>query len=231
MKQPGDNKRAIGYIRVSTEEQANGPEAQRAEIRRWCAANKAELVATFEDIGVSGGAPVDKRAGLLEAIGALRSHGAGLLVVAKRDRLARDVVAAAMIERLTERAGARVVAANGAGNDDGPEGLLLRRMLDAFAEYERALIRARTRSALAVKRARRERTGAVPYGWSLARDGTHLEPEPKEQATAKAARAMRDAGLTLRAVAAELERRGLRPRHGGRWHPETIRGLLRSEAA
>jgi site-specific DNA recombinase len=78
---------------------------------------------------------------------------------------------------------------------------------------------------------RRERIGAVPYGWKLAPDREHLEPEPAEQAVAAKARALRARGLALRSIGAELTRRGLLPRSGGRWHAETVAGLLRSEAA
>ena len=102
----------VGYVRVSTEEQRHGSAAQRDALERWCAANGAELVDVFEDHGVSGAAPLDQRPALLDALGAL-TDGA-VLLVARRDRLARDVMAAAMLERLAERAGARIVAADGA---------------------------------------------------------------------------------------------------------------------
>lgn len=230
MKQ-GDQRKAIGYLRVSTDEQQNGPEAQRTDIERWCKANGVELAFVFEDRGVSGGAELDRRHGLLAALDALGEHKAGLLVVAKRDRLARDVVLAAMVERLAARKGARVVSANNAGNGDAPEDLLMRRLVDAFGEYERALIRARTKAALAVKRGRLERTGGVPYGWSLAGDGAHLEPAAAEQAVITAALELRGQGLVLRAVGAALEARGLLPRCGRRWNPKTVRGLLSARLA
>ena len=73
--------------------------------------------------------------------------------------LARDVVVSGMVERLVERVGGKVLSADGTGNGDGPEHALPRNIVAAFAEYERALIRARTRAALAVKRARSERVG------------------------------------------------------------------------
>ena len=71
--------------------------------------------------------------------------------------LARDVVVSGMVDRLVERVGGKVLSAD--GNGDGPEHALRRNIVAAFAEYERALIRARTRAALAVKRARSERVG------------------------------------------------------------------------
>jgi len=225
----GDASKVVGYVRVSTDEQAHGADAQRDALARWCDAHGAELVAVHEDPGVSGGASLDARPGLLAAVDALREHDAGVLLVAKRDRLARDVVLAAMIERLAAREGARVASAAGEGTDgaaDDPTALLMRRMVDAFAEYERAIIRARTKAALAAKQARGERTGGIPYGCSLADDGRTLEDNPAELEVMGAARELRAAGLSLRKVGAELEARGLLPRSGGRWHAETVKALL-----
>jgi|WetSurMetagenome_2_1015567.scaffolds.fasta_scaffold495460_1 DNA invertase Pin-like site-specific DNA recombinase len=205
----GNRAVAIGYVRVSTEEQSLGPEAQRTAIERWAAARGARLAAVFEDFGISGGAPAEKRPGLLAAIAALREHGAGLLVAAKRDRIARDTVIAAMVEQEASRAGATLTTADGASDGAGPEGALMRGIVDVFAAYERGVIKSRTRAALAVKRSRGERTGQVPYGFELAADGAHLIENAAEQAVIAEVRALRAAGLSLRAVAAECERRGL----------------------
>ena len=146
-----DPKIVVGYVRVSTDEQALGPEAQREAIGAWCAREGAELVEVHADLGVSGGTPVEKRPGLKLALDTLAREGAGVLLVAKRDRLARDVVVGAVAERLVERLGARVLTADGTGNGDGPEQQLMRHLINAFAEYERMVIGARTKAALRVK--------------------------------------------------------------------------------
>ncbi len=90
---------AVGYIRVSTTEQTtNGIslQAQRAQIEQWARDHHAQLVRVFADESVSGGAPIDKRPGLLAALEAVREDS--VLVVAKRDRLARDAFLAAWLE-------------------------------------------------------------------------------------------------------------------------------------
>ena len=139
---PRSNASAVGYIRVSTEEQTLGPEAQRVALARWAEARKIQLVAVHEDRGVSGAAPLDRRPGLLAALASLESHSAAFLVAAKRDRLARDVIIAAQLERLVERQGARVVSADGTGEGDSPEAVLMRRLVDAIASYaERGIMR------------------------------------------------------------------------------------------
>lgn len=138
--------RAIGYVRASTDKQDLSPDAQQQAMAEWCKTNEVALVEVFVDEGISGGAPLDKRPGLMLAIDALGPREAGVLLVARRCRLTRDVVVGAMVERLVEKKGARVVAANGVGNGHGPEAQLMRRIIDAVAEYERALVRLRTRA-------------------------------------------------------------------------------------
>src|SRR4030095_4225281 len=91
----------------------------------------------------------------------------------------------AMIERLVAKRGGRVISAAGEGTEsDDPAGVLMRRLIDSFAEYERLIISARTRAALAAKRRRGERVSRfAPYGFRFASDGRTVEPEPVEQPT------------------------------------------------
>lgn len=210
----GDAKIAIGYVRVSTDEQALGPQAQRDAISRWATTHGVQIAAVFEDQGVSGGAAIEKRPGLLAALAALREHGAGVLVAAKRDRIARDFVIAALVEKAAGRCGAIAVTADGASDGVGPEGQLMRNIVDVFAGYERGVIRSRTTAALAVKKSRGERVGALPYGYSLDADGVHLVEDPGEQAIIRQIRALRLAGLSLRSVVAECTALGFLSRAG-----------------
>lgn len=216
-----DPKRVVGYVRVSTDEQNLSPEGQRNALAAWCAANGAELVAVFTDHGVSGGAAIADRPGLLAALAAMLEHGAGVLLAAKRDRLARDTMVAAMLEREAARCGATVRTVDGAGDGDSPEAMLMRRMVDAFAEYERLLIRARTKSALRVKRDRGERvSGVAPFGYRF--EAGRVVADAAEQRVVALVRAYRAEGLTLRAVADRLAANGILPRNGGAWRVATL---------
>jgi DNA invertase Pin-like site-specific DNA recombinase len=85
----------------------------------------------------------------------------------------------------------------------------MRTILDGAAQYERALIRQRTRAALAAKRARGERAGAVPFGYRLADDSARLVPEPDEQRMIARVRELRAAGRSLRGIVADLAGAGL----------------------
>ncbi len=222
---PTPTTAVVAYIRVSTDDQTLSVEAQRERLAVWCAERRVTLRAVYEDVGVSGGAALDKRPGLMLALDALTPGMA--LVAVKRDRLARDTMHVAMIERLAERAGAKVLTCDGAGEGDSPEAQMLRGIMDVFAQYERAVIRARTATALAVKRGRAERiSGRLPYGMRLDADGLHLEADAAEQAVIRIARDLHIAGLSSRAIAARLTEQGLYSRAGSVFTPSAILAMV-----
>src|SRR5271157_828444 len=204
---PGDPKVAVAYCRASTSEQHLSPEAQRAAIEAWASREGIRVAAWHMDQGVSGGSELDERPGLIAALGELRVHRAGILVIAKRDRLARDVAVAATIEKAARANGSRVVCADGVGNGDTPADSFMRSILDAAAQYERALIRARTRAALQAKRARGERAGEVPYGYSADSAG-RLQPHEAEIIVIARVRELRAAGMSFRAIVCECRHAG-----------------------
>src|SRR5688572_4461835 len=103
--------RTVGYVRCSTGDQVEsglGLEGQAQAIKTYALRCGFDLVSVEKDAGVSGSTTAEERVGLMSAIGALRRGD--VLLVAKRDRLGRDVVNVAMVERLVERKGARVVS-------------------------------------------------------------------------------------------------------------------------
>jgi DNA invertase Pin-like site-specific DNA recombinase len=220
---------AIGYVRVSTEDQNLGPKAQRAQIEAWAARCGVCVVAWHVDHGVSGATPVAQRPALLAAIADLREHGATVLVAAKRDRLARDVAVAATLDRLVAKEGAAVRTADGMSDAGGSAGMIQRGVSDLFAAYEREVIRERTTAALAVKRAKGERVGAVPYGFRVTQDGVRLIPCEAEQATLMAVRAMRADGVSLRGIVSALAARGSVSRVGKPFALTQVANMLKNE--
>lgn len=220
---------AVAYIRVSTDEQENGPEAQRAQLEAFARKKRLIITAWCSDIGVSGAAKIDERPGLMQALEAVRENRAGVLLVAKRDRLARDRMAALLIERLASEVSAKIVSADGVSDADTPEAMMLRGMLDLFAEYERACIRMRTKAALAAKRARGERVGQIPYGYQLGPDG-RLEKFDDEQAVIALIKKLH-VEMSVRDIADKLNCDGVPARahssgRPGRWHPSSVHRLL-----
>lgn len=220
----------IAYLRVSTAQQAEskaGLNAQLAACRMFAEQNGGNLAATYQDAGVSGAKGLDCRPALLEAIGQLQNGDR--LVIAKRDRLGRDPILVAMIEAAIERKGARVVSAAGEGTDgDSPSDILMRRLVDAFSEYERLVIGARTKAALQAKREKMERVGSIPYGYRLASDGKMLVHDQAERTIIQGARDLKKQGLSLRAIAKGLAARGMVNRSGRSFNPKSVRSILQA---
>jgi DNA invertase Pin-like site-specific DNA recombinase len=214
----------VAYLRVSTDEQTLGMEAQRAAITAWAQRQGVTVVCWCEDLGVSGGAELEKRPGLLEALRAVRDLRAGLLVAHKADRIARDVYVAELVKRDLRAAGASVALVEGICGDD-PFSEMAATVMDAAARLERRMIAARTKAALGVKKAKGEKTGgSVPFGFSLAADGIHLEPHQVEHPVLVRIMELRRAGLGGRRIAAILTAEGHQPR-GAAWNPGNVQVL------
>lgn len=226
-----DTKRAIGYLRVSTADQHLGPEAQRASIEAWAVREGVTICAWHED-RVSGAAEVSDRPALVRALADLRELACGTLIAAKRDRVGRDPIVVAVIEREARTAGALVRTADGASDGaDDDEGAVLRRGVeDLFSKVERMRIRKRTTLALAVKAARGERVGGIPFGSRLAADGVHLDRDEQEQAVIAAAHALVASGLSLSRVSVALAERGMVNRAGNPFSKCALHLMLRKRA-
>lgn len=223
-KPKADPTLAVAYLRVSTDEQALGMEAQRAAITSWAERQGLAVLRWHEDQGVSGGAELEDRPGLVAALAAVRELGAGVLVAHKADRIAREVYTAATVRRQLRQSGAALTLVEGISGTD-PYAVMAQTIMDAAAELERALIRARTKAALGVKRSRSEKTGgSVPFGFRLKPDGVHLEPHPVEHPILLRILDLRRDGLGGRRIAQVLAQEGHKPR-GSEWHPGNLQTL------
>lgn len=226
-----NRQQAVGYIRVSTDKQDLGPEAQRAAIEAWARARGVELLDVFED-RITSVADMEDRPGFTSALALLQSSEAGIILVAKRDRIARDTLLIAVTERKLQEQGIAIVSAAGEGTDgdaDDPAAQLMRAIFDAFAQYERALIRARTKAALAVKKSQGVRLGSAPFGYRVSEDRRELVPHHGEQAAIARARELRGQGMKLEAIAETLNNEGA-ARRGARWHVSAVHTVLKREA-
>jgi len=213
--------KTIAYLRVSTGCQELGLDVQLDQ----CRAFNDKIDAVFSDEG-SGNVSLHKRPGLLAAINSLQNGD--VLLVARRDRIGRgDPVLIAMIERLIEKRGARIISVAGEGTEgDDPTNRLMRRIVDAFAEYEILLIKARTKAALLSKKARGERTGAVPYGYRLnPANPKELLIDEIEQEIIVLINTLRANGKSFQKIADILTAQGYKPK-GKNWHRQTIKNIL-----
>ncbi len=175
--------KSIAYVRVSTQDQDLGVEVQKAAITSFAAARGLVIAAWFEE-RVSGAAEISDSPELAMALQAVREHKAEYFLVHKRDRLARDVGRAILLENILARDGCQILSAAG-DNFTGPEGMFVRRLMDTFAEYERQVIKARTKAAIAVKKRRGERwCRHPPYGYR-AEHGRILPDSHEQQVIAR----------------------------------------------
>ena len=221
-------KRFIVYLRVSTEDQAdkgNGLNAQLDVCKSHIEKQNGELTEVFQDKGISGAADLEKRVGLMNAINELNKGD--ILLIAKRDRLGRDPIVVAMIEAAVKRKGARIVSTAGEGTEnDDPTSILMRRIVDAFGEYERLVIKARTKAALQSKKKRGERVGHIPFGCKLDEDGKHLLQDDEEQWIIREIQSLKGEGFSLRQIAKELNDRGIKNR-GNKWNHMNVKRVAK----
>lgn len=207
-------KTAVAYIRVSTDRQELGPEAQSAAIHKWCAENNVCLVAEHREV-CSGATPISRRDQFMFAVRETEEYAADYFIVAKRDRLARDVIQAGVAEQMVSSVGARLLSIDDpAGNRIGPEAQLIRVILDAIAEFERARIAMRIREALAIKKRNGERIGSIPYGKRKDANGILLQDDAQEQKIIDIVVDLRSKGKSCNAIVRHLTENGYRTRRG-----------------
>jgi DNA invertase Pin-like site-specific DNA recombinase len=228
--------KVVAYLRVSTEQQVRigyGLEAQRADIKRWARAEGHHVVAWCSDEGISGSNGIETRAGLFDAIAAVKDGSAAAIVFTSLDRLARELTQQEGVLAEIWAAGGKVFALGDGGeiledDPDDPMRKAIRQMRGVFAELERGLIRQRMAKGRAVKAAQGGYIGgAPPLGYRSA--GGQLTPEPVEALAVDRIRNGHKTGLSLRAIAADLETAGLRTKRGATWHPTTIARVLARE--
>jgi DNA invertase Pin-like site-specific DNA recombinase len=217
-------KPVISYLRVSTDRQGKsglGLEAQRQAIARFVETEGFEIVGEFVEVETGKGADaITKRPKLAAALAAAKRNSCPV-VVAKLDRLARDV---SFISGLMARQTAFIVAELGAGVDP-----FMLHIYAAVAEKERAMISQRTKEALAAAKARGVQLGSLDLAKALQRS----KEVRGAQAAAFAANVrpiidqIRSSGVSsLREIAKALNNRGIATPRGGPWGPVQVRDVL-----
>jgi len=221
---------AVGYTRVSTEEQARegvSLDAQKARIEAWALANETTLVGFFEDAGISG-SRTENREGLQKAIG-MACEKRAILVVYSLSRLSRSTKdTLALAERL-EKAGADLVSLSERIDTTSAAGKMVFRMLAVLNEFERDQISERTAAALRHKRENRQPYSPTPYGFD--RVGNLLVMNHDEQQVIEDIQELRGKGWSLRRIADRLNDVGVRAKNGGQRFPSALRSVLQTSFA
>jgi DNA invertase Pin-like site-specific DNA recombinase len=214
MSPTNDVGKVVGYVRVSTDEQADsgaGLSAQRTSIEAECQRRGWELVDVVEDAGVSGSIRFENRPGGRRVMDMLQARKAGGLVVAKLDRLSRSSLDAIHLVQDFSRRRLALTLMDVGIDTSTPHGEAMASVMAVFAQLERRMIGQRTRDALAAKKA---------AGVQLGRP-VEIDPE-----TELAIVELRRGGSTLEAITDQLNANRVPTARGGQWAIRTVRRVL-----
>lgn len=231
----GDQAMYYGYIRVSTETQAEkggGLDVQRTAIEKYAADNGIALQETFCDAGISGtqeSRPELDRL-LLETI-----REGDTIIVHNTSRLWRSIFAQATVMKAVMQAKANIISIDEPSFDiykfqKDPENFMITGMMGMLDQWERMTIArklARGRTAKANKGDKP--SGICPYGYQYTADKKHIEPNPEEVPVLRRIFSEAQKGLSLDKIAALLNAQGSRTRRGGEWQKGSLALILHND--
>jgi len=220
---------AIIYTRFSPRRNADKSEScetQEALCRAHAEAQGWPVGSVHADRGKRG--KDADRPGLASALAALRRGD--VLLVYKRDRIARQVLTIELTKRQVKAAGATIAAVSGdiAGDDNDPTVIFVRQVMDAVAELERKQIAVRTSDAMLQLQRQGRRMGRyAPYGWRIdPEDSTMLLPAPSEQATVLWIRDLASQGLGIADILHRLSAEARGSARSGSWSYNAVKRIL-----
>lgn len=228
MKTGVELMRAVGYVRVSTEEQVqegNGLEIQRSEITSYCKKNRIELVEIFEDAGISGSNGLDKRAGLKAMFEYLQEHkDIDTVVVYKYDRLSRDLFLQLFLEKELKKMNVRIVSITEEHlSKDDYISNLMRQLIGAFAEFEKNRIAERLLSGRKHKARTEQSYASSYYPFGYTQDGRVI---PEHAEIVRQAFVRYSNGESLQDIADWLNSLSIATKRGGQWSRQSVRNML-----
>jgi len=231
-------QRVIGYVRVSTEEQASSGvslDAQEAAIRAYCIMRRLDLAEVVVDAGVSAGKPLASREGGRRVLDLVRGGGVVAVVAYKLDRVFRDCADCLGVVRDWDNRGValHLVDLGGQTIDTSTAmGRFFLTVMAGAAELERNLVGERTKAALAYLRANGVRLGPPALGWARSEqrdaEGRLAVVEiDDERETVMRILELRSQRLSLRGIVGVLTTEGRATKRGGQWAPITVQRVLR----
>lgn len=223
----------VGYLRVSSDGQLDGfgLDTQRRSIRSWAKANSHRVVHWCED-ATSGKVEAVDRPGFACAVEEVAGRRADGVIVARLDRLARQLTTQEAALAYLWKLGATVFTADQGevlpDDPDDPMRTAIRQVFGVFAELDRRMVTKRLRDGRAAKAATgRKSVGAYPYGYRGTGKGRERDagPDHAEQRAVERITELRRSGASYRSIVATLDDEGLRPRRAERWSPMAVRNV------
>ena len=215
-----------------------GLDAQRRTVRAWAEANKHRIVHTCVDEAISGALEATDRPGLACTLDAITTRVADGVVVARLDRLARQLTVQEATLALVWQHGARVFAVDTGevhrDDPDDPMRTAIRQVMGVFAELDRKMVVKRLRDGrLAKAAAGRKAVGDYPFGYAPTGKGRDRDTGPAEPEQLAVARVLelRSAGRSYREIAVTLDAEGHKPRRAASWSAAAVRNVALREIA
>jgi DNA invertase Pin-like site-specific DNA recombinase len=233
------SKHAIGYCRVSTDQQDCSLEIQRERIADYCRLHGLALDAVLVESDISGKTRLSERP-QGRRVASLIAAGARHVVALKLDRLFRNAADALVQCESWQALGVSLHLIDMGGtsvNTSSPMGKMMLTMLAGFAEFERGMIAERTTQALRHRRDNHQAYNHTPYGYDLAsaaRDArgklidTRLVPNPRERSAIALAARMREDGVSYQRIADHFNAAGIDSKQGGVWRSQAVKNILKS---
>lgn len=221
--------KGVGYVRVSTEDQAKegvSLENQKSKIRTYAELKEIALVSIIEDAGIS--AKNLNRPGVQKVLKMARRKEVDAVIVYKLDRIFRSTIDALETTKNFDRWGVAFHSIHETLDTQSAMGRFFFTLTAALAEMERRLIGERTAAALRHMRANGQKTGGlVPFGYYLDEDGRNLKENTAEQEVLFFIKQLQQRGNSLRSICRQLKAKGYLTKTGkSKWHHQSLKQIL-----
>ena len=238
-------KNAIGYVRVSTAEQAKkgiSIKNQKMRIRRYAEDNDLTIIKICEDCGISG-SKIENRPGMMQLIDLVEGKKAEAVVSYKLDRLFRNTSDAINTLNLLKEKKVAFHSITEKIDTTTPLGKFFVGITALYAEMERDVLSERIRDNLRMKKLRGDKTGGhVPYGYDssvkeyVKRDGKQvpiyaLKENKQEQRRIRKMKKLRNKFLSYGAISEELNRLRYKTKNGKKWTAMTVKRTIDANTA
>jgi DNA invertase Pin-like site-specific DNA recombinase len=216
---------AVAYLRTSSAANVGADKdsdrRQREAIAAFARRAGYELVAEFYDRAVSGADPIDARLGFAAMLERIEGNGVQTIIVETASRFARDLMVQEVGHAKLRERGIDLIAADSPGSfiDDTPTAKLVRQVLGAISEFDKAMTVAKLRGA----RERKRREAGKCEGRK-----SHAERNPELVALAKRLRRQKPKGgrMSLRTISAELAAQGFLNENGRPFAAASIKSMV-----
>lgn len=224
--------KTIGYIRVSTEEQARhgiSLDMQRSKIMAYADLEDMELIDIISDEGISG-CNIKGRPGIQQVLEMVKSREIKAVIVYKLDRLARNTIEALQVAKLMDRYGVALHSITEKLDTKSAMGRFFFTLMASIAEMERGIISERIQAAMHRKREKNEPcSNNPPFGYQIVEN--RLVPDIRERRVLNRITELHEAGHTVWGIRLILEKEGMLNRRGNPYGKTQIHSLIMREAS